>query len=66
MTSFCLQITKIPLRNIAVTYLGKFTDSKNFAALPHKLNMSNLANLHDVLKGMVIETSFRFDLSLEA
>ena len=32
MTSFCLQTGMILYRNIAVSYLWKVTDAKNFAA----------------------------------
>ena len=40
--------------------------AKNFAALLNKLNMRCLVNLYDVQKGMLFETTFLFDLSLEA
>ena len=65
MTSCCLQITWILYGNIAVFCLWKVAHAKNFAALLHKLNMRCLVNLYDVQKGMLFETFFSFDLSLE-
>ena len=45
MTSFCLQITMILQRYIAVSYLWKVTYVKNFAAfLLHKLDMRCLVD----------------------
>ena len=45
MASFCLQITRMLYGNIAVSFLWKVTDAKNFAVLLHKLDMRCLVKL---------------------
>ena len=44
--------------HIAVSYLRKVTDAKNFAALLHKLSTRCLVNLYDVWKIVLSETGF--------
>ena len=62
MKSFCLHITWILYRNIAVFCLWKVVHAKNFAALLHKLNMRCLVNLYDVRKEMPFEANFFYSL----